>query len=240
MENSEPVAIVINIADGQKGRIDSVLRLGLIALASTLVVAGAIYLSIFRYGLSTDPNNWSAFGSFFGGIFSPLVAGVTLVALLKTIVVQREMIDSQREEYREVEAQQFKAFAEQQGQTELSRKALHATRVGDYKRGIMQMLEQQINYQHSSANLHRERLNTAMEMLGPLSLVEGTKENLASLESLKKCTEGMNDGERNAKNISLLAMKVALQEFASVEEVKNYISSSIGNLNLDGASAPRK
>lgn len=66
------------------------LVLGLLVLSTALVLAVGCYLKIFNNGLSQSPDNWSAFGSFFGGLFSPLISVVTLFALMRTIGLQMD------------------------------------------------------------------------------------------------------------------------------------------------------
>lgn len=48
--------------------LDRFLKVGLIGIFILLLVAGFVYLSVFNNGLSKTPDNWSAFGSFFGGV----------------------------------------------------------------------------------------------------------------------------------------------------------------------------
>ncbi|MDD5393247.1 MAG: hypothetical protein PHE17_09530 [Thiothrix sp.] len=46
------------------------------------------------YGeLSTNTADWSSFGSYMGGILSPLVAGLALFSLIKTVNQQQDQID---------------------------------------------------------------------------------------------------------------------------------------------------
>lgn len=209
------------------GRIDAVLRSGIAMLVMALVVSCVFYFWVFRYGLSNNPDNWSAFGSFFGGIFGPLISAVTLVALLKTISLQRETMDTQREEYRKLQAQQEASFLEQQQQTELARKALISARVADYRAGILQMLEQQCNYQHSAANAYSGRINTSLSMLGPLAAMEGSPENVKAMGDLKVLAERMGKCERSAQEISKLSIKLSVKEFGSVDELKRYVELHI-------------
>ncbi|QXI24656.1 hypothetical protein HU724_010385 [Pseudomonas iranensis] len=221
----------INPAEAKKvGRIDAVLRSGIAILVIALVISGIFYFWVFRYGLSSNPDNWSAFGSFFGGIFGPLISAVTLVALLKTISLQREVIDTQREEYRKLQKQQEFSLSEQQQQTELARMALMSARVADYRAGILQMLEQQCNYQHSAANAYSGRINTSLSMLGPLAKMEDSPENIKAVSDLKVLAERMGESEKSAQEISKLSMRLAIKEFETVDELKSYIEVHISKI----------
>jgi len=66
------------------------LNVGLMGLAVFVLVVTGFYISVFNVGLSRAPDNWSAFGSFFGGLIGPCISLVTLLALLRTIDLQLE------------------------------------------------------------------------------------------------------------------------------------------------------
>ena len=61
-------------------------------------VAFYIYRDQFGGGYSSEPDNWSAFGSYMGGVLGPLVSLLTLIAVIRTVYLQRELLDAQREE----------------------------------------------------------------------------------------------------------------------------------------------
>ena len=64
---------------------------------AVLFIIGAIaapvvtYLWVFGAKLSTDHSRWAEFGSAIGGIYSPLVALLTLVVLLRQVALQQQM-----------------------------------------------------------------------------------------------------------------------------------------------------
>jgi hypothetical protein len=63
------------------------LAAALIAVVGPIVV----YLFIFGGSISTDHSRWAEFGSAIGGIYSPLVALLTLLVLLKQVQLQAHM-----------------------------------------------------------------------------------------------------------------------------------------------------
>ena len=65
----------------------------------SVVLAVVLYRQSFGSGLSLEPNNWSAFGGYMGGVFGPLISFLTLLAILKTIRLQKELLDTQRTEF---------------------------------------------------------------------------------------------------------------------------------------------
>lgn len=62
------------------------LVLAFVAILGPIVV----YLFIFGGNISTDHSRWAEFGSAIGGIYSPLVALLTLVVLLKQVQLQAQ------------------------------------------------------------------------------------------------------------------------------------------------------
>lgn len=63
-----------------------------VLLAFGVIAAPVVtYLWVFGTKLSTDHARWADFGSAIGGIYSPLVALLTLVVLLRQVALQRQM-----------------------------------------------------------------------------------------------------------------------------------------------------
>lgn len=92
------------------------LKGGLIGIFILLFVSVLAYLSVFNRGLSHVPDNWAAFGSFFGGLIGPAVSLVTLLAVLKTVYLQRELLDTQRSEFAAMQRLQQATFDSQSKQ----------------------------------------------------------------------------------------------------------------------------
>lgn len=55
-----------------------------------------IYLYKFHYGLSNDFNRWSAFGSYFGGIYGPLLSFLSLLILIRTLFQMKNSQEQDR------------------------------------------------------------------------------------------------------------------------------------------------
>jgi uncharacterized membrane protein len=69
----------------------------LIAIAILVAVVlvgsvGTIWYVVFSGSASHDPESWAAFGAYFGGTLSPLIAVMALMALLYTIYQQQKQI----------------------------------------------------------------------------------------------------------------------------------------------------
>ena len=81
-----------------------VLLIGLAAVVS-IVVVFVLYKLNFSGGFSKSSDQWSDFGGYFGGVLGPVVSFLTLVAVLKTVLMQREMIRLQNETFKSQIAQ---------------------------------------------------------------------------------------------------------------------------------------
>ncbi len=84
--------------------------LSLMAIFISLAVAITLYRSKFGGILSPNSTDWSNFGSYVGGVFGPLVSFVTLLAVLKTVYMQRELLDNQAEEFVRMNTLQQQTF----------------------------------------------------------------------------------------------------------------------------------
>ncbi|HDS1057832.1 MULTISPECIES: hypothetical protein [Pseudomonas putida group] len=97
----------------------ALLTYGLLVLAVIIALVCALYFTKFNSGLSSSPEKWSAFGSYFGGVLAPAISLITLFAVLRTIGLQLE------------QAAHFVSEGEQQ-------------RIAEYKACQLQLLDQQI------------------------------------------------------------------------------------------------
>ena len=71
-----------------------------IFLIAFMVLAGAIlaYAHTFGFGLSTDRDYWSGFGSYLGGLLSPSFALLALGVLLWSVHLQERMLENTKRE----------------------------------------------------------------------------------------------------------------------------------------------
>lgn len=72
------------------------------AVATTLIIALLFWLAVFgKTALSGNPDDWSSFGSYFGGVLSPIIAAFALIAFLHTINQQQILITQQQDQLNE-------------------------------------------------------------------------------------------------------------------------------------------
>jgi hypothetical protein len=195
--------------------VDRVLSFGLVTIVISLILAVGAYLWIFNNGISSDSSAWSDFGSFFGGVFSPLISGITLVALIKTLKIQYKALVSQKADAERALEVQHRAFAAQAEQLELARQEVASTKVENYKASVMRVLEQRANYyQQSQADIL-----TRTQMLQNFLQQEGALESLTKLGSLGLAHKV------ELEKVMKLSLAFSVKEFDSIQAAKEYILS---------------
>ncbi len=67
----------------------------------TIIIYAAFFIYNFGLSIKADSNNWGQFGSYVGGVLSPVFAFMSFIALLFTINLQRIDIKDKRDEAKE-------------------------------------------------------------------------------------------------------------------------------------------
>ena len=184
--------------------LDRSLKCGLIGIALLLVMCVSAYLSIFNNGLAAAPDNWSAFGAFFGGVFGPAVSLVTLFAIQITIDIQRELLLSQKREFDLIRVQQSLAHQVQVEQADFSK-------LSEYKSHQLQLLDQQINM--------FERMLDRYETEGQRIFELGRQSGVPRTEKLAVLDRNINEVDAQVGRLIQLSVEVSLAEFKSIQEI---------------------
>jgi len=195
--------------------LDRSLKVGLILIFSLLVIAAVVYLSIFNNGLSKAPDNWSAFGSFFGGVFGPVISLVTLFAILKTIDLQKQLLSTQRKEFDDLSKLQRESNDAQVEQTGFSK-------LSDYKSHQLQLLDQQITMferMHDRYSKEVEQIKLAQDFLNM---------NAAHLRGLNS---SLQETDKAASDLVRLSIEISLGDFESVEQLRKRVSERLGTIH---------
>jgi len=195
--------------------LDRTLKVGLVLIFSLLVIAVVVYLSIFNNGLSKAPDNWSAFGSFFGGVFGPVISLVTLFAILKTIDLQKQLLSTQRKEFDDLSKLQRESNEAQVEQTGVSK-------LSDYKSHQLQLLDQQISMferMHDRYGKEVEQIKLTQDFLNM---------NAAHLRGLNS---SLQETDKAASDLVRLSIEISLCDFESVEQLRNRVSERLGTIH---------
>lgn len=75
------------------------LGFSVVIVCLAMIIAVLLYRHKFGGDLAVSSEEWSNFGGYVGGIFGPLISFVTLLAVLKTVYMQRELLDAQQKEF---------------------------------------------------------------------------------------------------------------------------------------------
>tara|TARA_Y100000815_G_scaffold270806_1_gene296176 strand:+ start:61 stop:717 length:657 start_codon:yes stop_codon:yes gene_type:complete len=203
-----------------KDGLDTILKLAVAGILISFVIAISFYKLIFSGDLSSSSNDWSALGSFFGGIFGPLVAFVTLIALLKTIRLQRKLLETQRGEFQKLLTLQSQTFDTQNKQLLHAEQSANQNYVLHYKSTLLRMLEQQIS-------LHQSTIERCAKSAGDLLEWLAIKRPGATAEQLDQLLKQKENSEKSINKLSSFAMELSLKEYQDIEHLKKDIAKGL-------------
>lgn len=195
--------------------INGSLIIGLSLLGVGFVISVGLYVNTFNGGLSSQSGDWSALGSFFGGVFGPIVSVVTLIALLKTLKLQHQTLMSQKADSERVISLQKQSYEAQAEQLLLAKGELKSAKIADFKNSVIRVFEQRITYYQNSQADALSRINT-------LSALGETPE---IIEAMSKMTDIMAGYKKELSKLLKASLKLAVKDFNSIEEVKDYVAS---------------
>ncbi|WAT31782.1 hypothetical protein [Pseudomonas sp. GXZC] len=202
------------VLDKSNRLIDRALVLGVSLLLLGLVVSVGFYLATFDGGVSNDPNKWAAFGSFFGGVFSPLVSVVTLVALLKTIRLQQQTMLSQKSDSERVIELQNQAYKAQAEQLSMAEAELLSARITDFKSSVIRVFDQRISYyQHSQA-----------DALSRIGVIKSFGEFSGSMDAIELIADRGTLYKVELEKLLKFSLLFAIKDFNSLDEAKAFLA----------------
>ncbi|MBK5543265.1 hypothetical protein JFT85_00605 [Pseudomonas sp. TH04] len=191
------------------------LRFGLIGILVLLLLFTITYLSVFNNGLSQSSDSWAAFGSFFGGVFGPVVSLVTLFAILVTIELQKGLLSTQRREFDLLNDQQRLSHQVQLQQAEFSK-------LSEYKSHQLQLLDQQVNMFERML----DRYNAEGERLFEL----GERTGVPRTGKLEIVDENINEVEGQVGRLIQLSVEISLGEYSTVEEISKRMKEELQDI----------
>jgi hypothetical protein len=207
------------ITDKKNDGLDLTLQVSTFGLIIFLTLTICVYRSIFPGDFSHDPNSWSAFGSFIGGLFGPLVSFVALIAILRTIKLQKIMLETQRHEFEKMlEAQEANLHAQKE-QIDLSVKSAEENAVVNYRLSVFKMVEHQINFYNSQLESIFKRIQIFVDVRSQ-SGVTLKDEQLTELSKRKEIVEARISG------LHEFMMSFSLKNHASIKEIQLDVSEN--------------
>ncbi len=208
--------------ENKRDGLDVILLFSIAVLLVSLIVTALLYRGIFSGSLSETSGEWSAFGSFFGGIFGPLVSFVALIALLKTIRLQRQLLVFQTREFEKIYSLQEATLRTQTEQVVLLQDSKNQTDIMNYKATILRMVEQQISYYNNGLEgIHRSTVFMAEQMGG--GAINPTADQLKELKQKKEIAMARITG------LIDFSMDFSLKQHSSIEELKKDVSEKLAD-----------
>lgn len=204
----------------EKDGLDVVLKISLAGILISLLIAVLFYRHAFSGPLSLSSNDWSAFGSFFGGIFGPLVAFITLIALLQTIRLQRKLLAIQQNEFKKLFDLQNETYKTQCKQLEQAEEQASTSYISSYQSTSLRMLEQQISLNQS---IIERCTKNSYDLIDRLAL----KKPGATQEQIDKLLLQKEHSERIINELSQLVIKLSLQEYKSLDILKKDVAEGL-------------
>lgn len=193
--------------------------------ASILVsfaIAICAYRSKFGGALSDSSSDWSNFGSYIGGILGPLVSFVTLLAVLKTVYLQRELIDAQREEFDRMNVVQRQTFDAQIIQNSSIADDTKRKRVSDFQNTVLQLLNQQISLQQGVIEV--------MEKYEKEMYSKSDVRNDVRVAAIARAHESKSSALKVVQELSELSIAVAMFEYSSVSQIRKIVVEKLDSV----------
>lgn len=204
----------------QKKPIDVFSLFLVVVVIFSVLLAIVVYRQSFSSGLSVEPDNWSAFGSYIGGVFGPLISFLTLLAILKTIGLQKELLDTQRTEFEAMQALQIRTIDAQilqmqHASADSDRKILEETRIN-----LLKIIDNVSSGLRDECETKRKKFDLLLQWA-----VDG-KAN-GRTEDIKKGAETIRGYEGRLASLMLLYGEVCFKDFSDIVSMRKHFQDGM-------------
>ncbi|WP_162094797.1 hypothetical protein [Pseudomonas chlororaphis] len=181
-----------------------------------IVLAVAIFAYRYKFGgdLSGNSSDWSNFGSYIGGVFGPLISFVTLLAVLRTVYLQRELLDTQRDEFQSMQVLQRDTFLSQQEQLRLAAEAAEKDQYNRTLDHLLSMVDRHVSLYEGIVDRATQGVQTLASWAFDGKPVK--QEQIIMLA---------NKNDRHKKTLDSLAclsIDLSMTKFNSIPEMREY------------------
>lgn len=173
------------------------------------------YRDIFSGDFSTNAQDWSAFGSYIGGLFGPLVSFVALLAVLKTVELQKELLDTQNREFEAMHTLQNRTFDSQQNQIDEAKENSRIEAVERLKDVLIGAIERRVT-------LYDARYARAYSRYERYKDFENKSNQGISRRLYESVDKEMAVCDRNIHSLQALVAEMATAEFSEVEALRAF------------------
>lgn len=194
-----------------KDRFLSFLLLSVFAVVLAVIVAVGAYRYTFGGTLAVNSQEWSNFGGYVGGLFGPLVSFVTLLAVLKTVYMQRELLDVQKHEFTQLLEFQRIESIKQDEQLALAKSEANRAKVHAYQTAVLNLVEGYSNEFRIESN----EMFAAADRASPshIPILQG-------VNAAASYRDRGNTARKKVADFKILALELTVTEFSSVTEVR--------------------
>ncbi|WPN95850.1 hypothetical protein [Pseudomonas sp. MUP55] len=183
--------------------------------------ASYYYWETFGGQRSSNSSDWSAFGSYFGGVFGPLISFCTLLAVLKTVYLQRELLDAQKEEFGFINNIQAKTLASQSEQLVLAKTESQQSEIQAYQTSQINLVEMFMEHQRRIADNLEVHISSTKVATIPYD------QKSAALKNLQQRKIKANDA---ANALLVLALEISVTQFTDVVKIKGLLAQKLPNI----------
>jgi len=199
----------MGVKTNNKSQFDLLVYVGLVVIFVLLASLLYFYFNVFDGDVSKKPDSWSAFGSFFGGVFGPVISLVTLFALLRTIQLQKDLLVNQSTE--------FEALSSLQSEQ------LSVTKLSDYKTHQLQLLHQQTTMLEQM----QDRYNQEAERI----FLHTTEFHGTRAVALQNMDKAIADTESKISKLIKLSIKVSLTTYETIDQIRGAVSEGLKSID---------
>ncbi|MCL8301989.1 hypothetical protein [Pseudomonas mosselii] len=182
----------------------------MLPVIAAALISFFLYRSQFDGEFSTVSSRWSEFGGYIGGVLGPVVSFCTLIAVVRTVYLQRELLDIQKSEFREISSQQ-------QGQLVLAKEEMESARTASYKEVQLRLVEMLIEQTRRQAELIQDHIRKHSEN-NPI---------FRPGEYLEKLSKKHNSLIKQEGDLRLVMVELSVTDFLSIEEVRAFLRPTL-------------
>ena len=182
----------------------------MLPVVAAALISFFLYRSQFDGGFSTVSGRWSEFGSYIGGVLGPVVSFCTLIAVVRTVYLQRELLAVQKSEFSELSSQQ-------QGQLALAREEMESARTASYKEVQLRLVEMLIDRTRRQAEIIQTHIRMHLDNTPIFRPGE-------YLNNLSKKHESLVEQEGQ---LQLVMVELSVKDFLSIDEVRDFLKPTL-------------
>jgi hypothetical protein len=201
-----------------------------VSILISLAIAIWVYRLKFGGVLSNNSADWSNFGSYMGGIFGPLVSFVTLLAVLKTVYLQRELLDTQSKEFDRMNQLQQQTFDASLNQMTSAASDARKLQVSASQDTAIKVIDQHLSIFDRSLTRQNEILYKLMDTHNSDLSDEG---RIARKDIFDNAIRRKNKASSTIDRLAELSTAMAVTDYRTSDQVRKELLSGLDKIKND-------